>query len=251
MAAEWRNEMKSALITGASRGIGYAIAKKLSQNDCKVVITGRNITTLERVANELGNNVFPMVWDAAEFEKADEKINEAANILGGLDIVVNNAGIFAQRSEWDKNGLLKTSVKEWTDVINVNASAVFFTMQAAVNYMLANSIKGNILNITSVSGEEPIYGAYGGSKILATGLTRGWGKMFANEGITINGIAPGPVATEMNNWHKEDSMKHDRIPYGRFASTDEIAELAMYLLGEKAKMICGETVIIDGAYSIR
>ena len=104
--------MKSALITGASRGIGYAIAKKISQNDCKVVITGRNITTLERVANELGNNVFPMFWDAMEFEKAEKKINEAANILGGLDTVVNNAGIFAQRSEWDKNGLLKTSVKE-------------------------------------------------------------------------------------------------------------------------------------------
>ena len=243
--------MRKALITGASRGIGYAIAKKLSQNGCKVVITGRNITTLERAAYELGKDVFPMVWDAMEFDKADEKINESAAMLGGLDIVVNNAGIFAQRNEWNINELLKTTVKEWTDVINVNSSAVFFTMQAAVNYMLKNEVKGNILNITSVAGEEPIYGAYGGSKILATGLTRGWGKMFAANGITINGIAPGPVATEMNNWHEGDSMKHDRIPYGRFATIDEIAELAMYLLDKKAKMVCGETVIIDGAYSIR
>lgn len=243
--------MRKALVTGASRGIGYAIAKKLAQNGDKIVITGRKNETLERVAKELGQNVFPMVWDAAEFDKADEKVREAAGQLGGLDIVVNNAGIFARRSEWDKKSLLKTTVKEWQDVIDVNASAVFFTMQASVNYMLENGVKGNILNITSVAGEEPVFGAYGGSKILATGLTRGWGKMFASDGITINGIAPGPVATEMNNWHEGDSMKHDRIPYGRFATIDEVAALAMYLLDEKAKMICGETVIIDGAYSIR
>ena len=243
--------MKKALVTGASRGIGYAIAKKLSQNEYKIVITGRNIKTLERVADNLGKNVLPMVWDASEFDKAEEKIKEAAAILGGLDIVVNNAGIFAQRNEWDRENLLKTTINEWQDVINVNASAVFFTMQASVKYMLKNNVKGNILNITSVAGEEPVYGAYGGSKILATGLTRGWGKMFAADGITINGIAPGPVATEMNNWHEGDSMKHDRIPYGRFATIDEIADLAAYLLSEKAKMICGETVIIDGGYSIR
>ena len=243
--------MRKALVTGASRGIGYAIAKKLLQNDCAVVITGRNISTLECVARDLGKNVFPMVWNAMEFEKADEKINKASDMLGGLDIVVNNAGIFAQRSEWDRENLLKTTINEWQDVINVNASAVFFTMQASVKYMLKNDIKGNILNITSVAGEEPVYGAYGGSKILATGLTRGWGKMFAADGITINGIAPGPVATEMNNWHEGDPMKHDRIPYGRFATIDEIADLAAYLLSEKAKMICGETVIIDGGYSIR
>ena len=243
--------MRKALITGASRGIGYAIAKKLSQNGCAVVITGRNINTLERVANELGKNVLPMVWNSAEFDKTDEKVKEAAEMLGGLDIVVNNAGIFAQSNEWDKNSLLNTTAKEWQDVINVNASAVFFTMQSAVKYMLKNNIKGNILNITSVAGEEPVYGAYGGSKILATGLTRGWGKMFASDGITINGIAPGPVATEMNNWHEGDSMNHDRVPYGRFSTVDEIAKLAMYLLSKDAKMICGETVIIDGGYSIR
>lgn len=243
--------MRQALVTGASRGIGYAIAKKLVQNGDAVVITGRKKETLERAAAELGKNVFPMVWDAAEFDKAEEKIREAAEMLDGLDIVINNAGIFARRSEWDKRSLLQTTAKEWQEVIDVNASAVFFTMQASVNYMLKNAVKGNILNITSVAGEEPVFGAYGGSKILATGLTRGWGKMFASDGITINGIAPGPVATEMNNWHEGDSMKHDRIPYGRFASIDEVAALAMYLLEKKAKMICGETVIIDGAYSIR
>ena len=240
-----------AIVTGASRGIGFAIAKELVNAGCSVVITGRNEKTLKVAAEKIGKTATPMVWNASDIDLAAAKINEAAEILGGLDIVVNNAGIFAQRNEWSKTGLLQTTVDEWQSVMKTNTSAIFFTMQAAVNYMLENNIKGNILNVTSVAGYEPVYGAYGASKIAATGLTRGWGKMFANDGITINGIAPGPVATEMNNWHEGDPMKHDRIPFGRFATVEEIAKLTMYLLSEEAKMVCGETVVLDGAYSIR
>ena len=240
-----------AIVTGASRGIGFAIATELVNAGCSVVITGRNENTLKVAAEKIGKTAIPMVWNASDIDLAAAKINEAAEILGGLDIVVNNAGIFAQRNEWSKTGLLQTTVDEWQSVMKTNTSAIFFTMQAAVNYMLENNIKGNILNVTSVAGYEPVYGAYGASKIAATGLTRGWGKMFANDGITINGIAPGPVATEMNNWHEGDPMKHDRIPFGRFATVEEIAKLAMYLLSEEAQMVCGETVVLDGAYSIR
>ena len=240
-----------AIVTGASRGIGFAIAKELVNAGCSVVITGRNEKTLKVAAEKIGKTAIPMVWNASDIDLAAAKINEAAEILGGLDIVVNNAGIFAQRNEWSKTDLLQTTVDEWQSVMKTNTSAIFFTMQAAVNYMLENNIKGNILNVTSVAGYEPVYGAYGASKTAATALTRGWGRMFANDGITINGIAPGPVATEMNNWHEGDPMKHDRIPFGRFATVEEIAKLAMYLLSEEAKMVCGETVVLDGAYSIR
>lgn len=240
-----------AIVTGGSRGIGYAIAKELSQRGCKVIITGRNLNTLQAAAQEIGDNVIPMIWDASEIEVAGEKISQAVDILGGLDILVNNAGIFAQKSEWEKESLLKTTVNDWESVMKTNASSVFFTMQAAVNYMLKNKIRGNILNITSVAGYEPVYGAYGASKITATSLTRGWGKMFANDGITINGIAPGPVATEMNDWHEGDPMEHSRIPFGRFSTIEEIAKLAMYLLSEEAEMVCGETVVLDGGYAIR
>ena len=240
-----------AIVTGASRGIGFAIAKELAQNGCTVVITGRNFETLKQAADKIGSNVIPMAWDASQVEMADSKINEAATLMGGLDIVVNNAGIFAQRSEWDRKALLETTVDEWESVMRTNTSSIFFTMQSAVKYMLDNGIKGNILNVTSVAGYEPVYGAYGASKTAATGLTRGWGKMFAGDGITINGIAPGPVATEMNNWHEGDPMNHARIPFGRFATTKEIASLAMYLLSKEAEMVCGETVVLDGAYAIR
>ena len=242
---------KKVIVTGGSRGIGLAIAEALARKGALVLITGRNAESLKSAVETIGSNVIPFVWDVSKIEETEKKFEEAITLLGGLDVLVNNAGIFAKRSEWSKGDLLKTTVDEWESVMKTNASSIFFTMQATVNYILRNNIKGNILNITSVAGEEPIYGAYGASKITATGLTRGWGKMFAKDGITINGIAPGPVATEMNNWHEGDPMEHSRIPYGRFATVDEVASLALYLLSPAAKMICGETVILDGAYAIR
>ena len=240
-----------AIVTGASRGIGYAIAKELANSGCTVVITGRKEETLKKAADSIGRNVIPMVWDVSDIEIADSKIKEATELMGGLDIVVNNAGIFAQREEWSKEKLLKTTVDEWESVMKTNSSSIFFIMKAAVNYMLENKIKGNILNVTSVAGYEPVFGAYGASKTAATALTRGWGKMFANDGITINGIAPGPVATEMNGWHEGDPMEHSRIPFGRFSTIEETAKLAMYLLSKEAEMVCGETVVLDGGYAIR
>ena len=240
-----------ALVTGGSRGIGFAIAEELVKNGCKVVITGRNEETLKKACEKIGKNIYSMVWDASQTELAFKKIEEASEIMNGLDIVVNNAGIFAMRSEWDKKSLLEITETEWETVMKTNSSSVFFTMQAGVKYMLKNKIKGNILNVTSVAGYEPVCGAYGASKIAATALTKGWGKMFADTGITINGIAPGPVATEMNNWHEGDPMEHDRIPFGRFATSEEIAKLAINLLSKEAEMICGETVVLDGGYSIR
>ena len=242
---------KKAIVTGASRGIGFSIAKRLTEQGATVVITGRNMQTLIEAQKAIGERAIPLVWDASDIQLADEKIEEAAHLMGGLDILVNNAGIFAQRGEWDKKSLLETTPGEWRAVISTNTDGLFFAMQAAVKYMLKNKIEGNVLNVTSVAGYEPVYGAYGASKAASVALTRGWGKMFAPDKITINGIAPGPVATEMNNWHEGDPLEHRRIPYGRFALCDEIAELALYMLDEKAKMLCGETIIFDGGYAIR
>jgi 3-oxoacyl-[acyl-carrier protein] reductase len=242
---------KKAIVTGASRGIGFSIAKRLAEQGVTVVITGRKKESLIEAQKAIGERAIPLVWDVSDVRLADKKIEEAARLMGGLDIVVNNAGIFAKRSEWGKQSLLETTLDEWGTVMRTNVDGLFFTMQAAVKYMLENKIEGNVLNITSVAGYEPVYGAYGASKAASVALTRGWGKMFASDKITINGIAPGPVATEMNNWHEGDPLEHSRIPYGRFALCDEIAELALYMLDEKSKMLCGETVVFDGGYSIR
>ena len=124
-------------------------------------------------------------------------------------------------------------------------------MQAAVKHMLQHHIQGNILNIASVAAYEPATGAYGASKTAAAALTRGWGKKFAPHHITINGIAPGLVATDMINWKKGDPLESKRVPYGRLILPEEIASLALHMLDESSKMICGELIVLDGAYSIR
>lgn len=242
---------RKAIVTGGSRGIGYAIASALSERGARVLITGRNEESLEKAAKRIGCDVIPFVWDVSRIDSMDEKFNEATEMLGGFDILVNNAGIFTPKSEWTKKELLTLTPVEWESVMRTNSESVFFMMQKATQYMIRQGVKGNILNISSVAGYEPVFGAYGASKTCAVALTRGWGKMFASDGITINGIAPGPVATEMNNWHEGDPMEHSRIPYGRFAAVDEIAGLAVYLLSPGAKMVCGETVVLDGGYSIR
>ncbi len=242
---------KYAIVTGASRGIGFAIAKMLVENGCKVLITGRNEKTLKESAEKLGNNVIPFVWDAEDLTNIPAKFKEAVSLLGKVDIFVNNAGVFAQRNEWSGGSLLKTTVEEWEKVINVNLTGVFTSMQQAVKYMVENNIQGNVLNISSVAAFEPANGAYGASKTAIMNLTKGWGMNFAPHHITINGIAPGPIATMMNNWKEGDPMENSRIPYGRFGTIEEIAKCAKYLLSEDAKMICGETLVFDGAYSIR
>ena len=150
------------------------------------------------------------------------------------------------------------------NVLRLDHITMQFGGVVAVNDLSMEVNKGEIVALIGPNGAgkttafntitgvyEPTNGAYGASKIAATGLTRGWGKRFASEGIVINGIAPGPVATEMNGWHEGDPMEHDRIPFGRFATIDEIASLAMHLLSKEAEMICGETVVLDGAYAIR
>ena len=242
---------RKALVTGASRGIGFKIAEELVKNGARVVITGRNAESLKAAAEKIGENAIPLVWDASDINIAKTRLRDAALLLGGLDIIVNNAGTFTAKSEKNSRSLLEITQEEWQYIMNTNASGLFFTMQAGVKYMLENGVRGNVLNISSIAGNEPICGAYQASKIVATGLTRGWGRMFAPDGITINGIAPGPVATEMNNWHEGDSMVHKHVPYGRFASVEEIARLALYLLSDDAKMICGDTVVIDGAFATK
>lgn len=244
-------DKRKALVTGGSRGIGFGIAGELAKRGCRVVITGRSEDTLVKASQKMENSVIPLVWDLKKTETIGEMVEKAAELADGLDIVVNNAGIFAKRDEWNREELLKTTVSEWKEVMDVNCSSFFFTMQASVNYMLKHNIKGNILNISSVAAYEPVYGAYGASKTVCASLTRGWGRMLAESGITVNGIAPGPVATQMNNWHEGDSLKHERVPYGRFLTVEEISKLAVYLLSEDAKILCGETVTADGGYSIR
>lgn len=237
-----------ALVTGGSRGIGYEIAKRLVEAGVKVVMTGRKEETLSRAAGTIGADY--LVWDIADISVMQRNFDRAVSMLGGLDITVSNAGVLTPQHEWGM-GMLDLTESEWDYVMDINLKASYFMMQTTVRYFYQNHIPGNLLNIASVAATEPYYGPYATSKGGVVGLTRGWGRQFAPYGIVINGIGPGPIATEMNNWHEGDSMHHDRIPTGRFGTVEEIGGLAMYLLSEEANQLIGQTVIMDGAYDIK
>ncbi|MBP5545137.1 MAG: SDR family oxidoreductase [Kiritimatiellae bacterium] len=237
-----------ALVTGGSRGIGHEIAKRLVAAGVKVVVTGRNEDTLRPAAEKIGAKW--LAWNIADIPAMQGNFDRAVQMLGGIDIVVSNAGVLTPRHEWGM-GMLDLTEEEWDHVMDINLKASYFMMQTAVRHFYRNSIPGNLLNIASVAATEPYYGPYATSKGGVVGLTRGWGRQFASYGIVINGIGPGPVATEMNNWHEGDSMRHDRIPTGRFGTVEEVAGLAIYLLSEEASQIIGQTVIMDGAYDIK
>ena len=231
MASETRGS--KAIVTGGSRGIGLEIAKELVKSGVSVVITGRSAGSLGKAAAESG--AIPVVWDISDISLMREKFDECVKLLGGVDILVNNAGVFDSVG-WGM-GMLNVSEKDWDTVMDVNLKAAFFMMQTTAKYMLDKGIRGNILNISSVAANEPLQGPYGASKAGLFGLTRGWGMVLAHTGIVVNGIAPGPVATEMNNWHEGDSLTHNRIPTGRFVTAEEVAKLAMYLLSGDAVQI--------------
>ena len=213
-----------------------------------VVITGRNEDQLKTSAEEIGARY--LVWDIADISVMQTNFDRCVELFDGIDIVVSNAGVLTRKNEWGM-GMLELTEDEWDRVMNINLKGAYFMMQTAVRYMYHNKIKGNVLNISSVAATEPYYGPYAASKGGVTGLTRGWGRQFAPYGIVINGIGPGPIATEMNHWHEGDSMEHSRIPTGRFGTVEEVAQLAMYLLSEEANQIVGHTVIMDGAYDIK
>lgn len=237
-----------ALVTGGSRGIGREIARRLVGAGVRTVITGRKEETLRAAAEEIGAAY--LVWDIADISVMQSRFDCAVELLDGLDIVVSNAGVLTPQHEWGM-GMLDLTEAEWDYVIDINLKAAYFMMQTAVRYYYHNHIPGNLLNIASVAATEPYYGPYATSKGGVVGLTRGWGKTFAPYGIVINGIGPGPIATEMNHWHPGDPMEHKRIPTGRFGTVEEVAGLAMYLLSEEANQIIGQTVIMDGAYDIK
>lgn len=239
---------KYAVITGGSRGIGYEIARRLCAEGAEVLITGRNEVTLRKAAEQLGAK--SLVWDISDISVMQKNFDSCIELLGGFDTLVNNAGVLTPQHEWGI-GMLELTEEEWDTVMNINLKGAYFMMQTAVRYLYSNHLKGNVLNIASVAATEPGYGPYVTSKCGLVNLTRGWGKQFAPYGIVINGIGPGPAATEMNNWHEGDSMENKRIPTGRFLTAGEVGAMAMYLLSEEANQIIGHTVMMDGAYDIK
>ena len=244
-------EGKIALVTGASRGIGRQIAKTLAAKGAYVIVNyNGSAAKAEEVVKEIqaaGGNAQAVQCNVSDFESCKEMLDAVVKEHGHLDILVNNAGITRD------NLLMKMSEEDFDAVIDANLKGCFNTIKAVSRQMLKQRA-GRIINITSVSGILGNAGQanYAASKAGIIGLTKTMARELASRGITVNGIAPGFVDTEMtqvlSDEVKEAATK--QIPLGRFGKPEDIANMAAYLASEKAAYITGQIISVDGGMAI-
>lgn len=235
---------KTALITGASGGIGGAIAKALKEHGAKIAISGTNVEKLNALAAELGGDVVVVAANLSDKADVERLAKEAEEKLGGqVDILVNNAGV-------TKDGLfMRMKDEDFESVINVNLTSCFVLSRAIIKGMFKRRF-GRIINISSVVGTSgnPGQANYCASKGGLVAMTKSIAQEAASRNITANCIAPGFIATAMtdklNDTQKEQI--NNTIPAGKMGSAEDIAAAAVYLASNEAAYVTGQTIHVNG-----
>lgn len=237
---------KTAIVTGASRGIGRAIAEMLAKNGANVILNYKsNSVAVEEVVNNIkqsGGNAIAVQADVSNFQEAEKLIKCAIEKFGKLDILVNNAGIV-------KDGLLiRMSENDFDSIINTNLKGVFNCIKHASSIMLKQK-SGKIINISSVVGLVGNAGQvnYSAAKAGVIGITKSTAKELASRGITVNAVAPGFIRTEMTD-ALSDKAKDimGTIPLKRLGEASDVAETVCFLASSSADYITGQVIQVDG-----
>ena len=241
----FRLDGRRALVTGASRGIGRAIALALAEAGADVALAARDEARLAEVAGEietLGRRVTVVPLDLGNLEAIGPAIDAAADALGGLDLLVNNAGVTY------RGGFGVADPADFDRMFDINVGAVLFACEAAHPHLAAGG-GGVIVNTGSIAGTKGT-GLYGASKQAVHALTRGFSREYANDGIRVVALAPGQVKTDMttrvrSNPAELNAMLH-HTAQGRVADPAEIAAAVVYLASPAANFVSGTTIAIDG-----
>ena len=255
MSADFRGNLtgKTALITGGSKGLGKAMALALSDAGAAIALVSRDVSKLAEVRQEIesrGGKAKVFVADVREESSVQRLADEVSGELGPLQILINNAGINVRKQ------LTEFSLAEWNSVLDTNLTSVFLMCRAFVPQMKGRGY-GRILNITSIMSHVSLAGrsAYSASKAGLLGLTRALALELASEAITVNGISPGPFATEMNIPLMQDAAANAQFlqstPLGRWGKVEDIGTLACYLCSDAAGFITGTDILIDGGWCAR
>jgi NAD(P)-dependent dehydrogenase (short-subunit alcohol dehydrogenase family) len=239
---------RTALVTGAARGIGLAVAKRFLAERWRVVLLDTDGQTLRSVAEEIGRpeEILTLTADVSDPQAVASAIQQTADRFGRLDALVNNAGVAVFKP------LLATTFEEWSRVLAVNLSGPFLCTQAAAPLM-AETGGGAIVNVTSISGlrASTLRVAYGTSKAGLAHLTKQQAVELAELGIRVNAVAPGPVDTAMAKAVHSPSIRadyRDAIPLGRYGLEDELADVIVFLCSERASYVTGQVIAVDGGF---
>jgi 3-hydroxybutyrate dehydrogenase len=248
---------RRALVTGGGRGIGREIAIDLAGLGAAVAVAARTRAQLEEVAQAIearGARALALELDVSEVDQVERSFARAAAELGGIDILVNGAGVAPSAP------LVRTTDEDWQRVLAVNLSGCFYTMRAALPGMLERGW-GRVINVASIAGKtgHPYASAYSASKHGLIGLTRTAALEVAERGVTVNAVCPGYVATAMTDDAVERVARktgaepaairrrlEEMSPQRRMVSSEEVAALAVFLCGEPARGITGQALSVDG-----
>jgi NAD(P)-dependent dehydrogenase (short-subunit alcohol dehydrogenase family) len=240
-----------AVITGGSKGLGKAMAESLGRAGAKLALVSRNATELSATAKELKRagmeaEAFPAdVTNESDVRRIEQAVVES---FGKVHILINNAGINIRKS------IIEFSLEEWNKVVDTSLTAAFLCCRSFVPHMKGQGY-GRIINMTSIMSHVAIAGrtAYASAKHGLLGLTRALALELTSEKITVNGISPGPFATELNRPILENPELNaqfiSKIPIGRWGDVKEVGELALFLCSEEAGFITGTDILIDGGWT--
>jgi len=242
---------KVALVTGASRGIGRAIALRLAADGCAVGVNyASNSAKAEEVVEQIvagGGRAISIKADVGDEDQVNDMFTTVSEALGPVTILVNNAGIT------DDGLLLRMGVEQWDRVIATNLRSVYLCTKAALRPMI-RAKRGRIISVSSVSGVSgnPGQANYAASKAGIIGFTKSTAKEVGSRGITVNAVAPGFIATDMTDALGDEVTEAaaHQISLGRLGSPEEVASVVGYLASDEASYITGQTIVVDGGLAL-
>jgi 3-oxoacyl-[acyl-carrier protein] reductase len=235
---------KTAFVTGAARGIGLAIARRLARDGARVAMVDLRESPVDAAAREVGHGAMAVVADVTRSAEVDEAVRRVADAWGRLDILVNNAGITGRSFP-----IVDLDDQDWARVLDVDLTSVFYGCRAAVKVMLPRR-SGRIINIASIAGKEgnPTLVPYSAAKAGVIGLTKALAKEVATSGILVNAVAPAVIGTELLKQMEQSTVDLlvAKIPMGRVGTPEEVAALVAWLASDECTFSTGAVYDLSG-----